>query len=583
MGPYASSSPSSARSDSESPSQPDTFGEANVASPAPTPCNATSQDPDSEDEYGPTFEALRAFASGDSGFEHVRSASALSQQDTPERAPRAGQSLQRQDTIAGINPGDPVIDPTKPEFDFYKWTRMFLKLMEEDDIRHARTGVSFKNLNVSGSGAAMHLQQTVASPAMALLHPRESSNIGRKSDKLILKDFNGTVKEGEMLVVLGRPGSGCSTFLKSLCGQLQGLHRSEDSVIHYNGVDQETFKRELRGEAVYSGEEEKHFPHLTVGQTLNFAAAARTPSARAKGIPRKEFARHMAQVVMTILGLDHTKHTKVGDDYVRGVSGGERKRVSIAELALAGAPVCCWDNSTRGLDAATALEFIRALRVGSHLAGMTQAVAVYQASQAIYDIFDKALVIYEGRQIYFGPAKDAKQYFEDMGWYCAPRQTTGDFLTAVTNPRERKPRKGYEAKVPRTALEFERYWQQSEDFKRMQAEVKEMDEANPGEPALQELRRAHRQAQAKRVPAKSPYTISVLMQIQLCTERAYQRMWNDKTSTMTTVIGQVIMALIIGSIFFKTPDTTGSFFDKGAVLFFAVLLNALMSITEING
>ena len=539
------------------------------------------EDEPSEDEA--MYEVMRTF-SGESGEDFARIATALSTHQTREAPERAETGLERKDTLAGIKFGDPVLDPTKPEFNFYKWVRMFMRTMEEEDIKRPRSGITFKNLNVGGSGAAMHLQKTVGAPIMSLLHPREAFRIGRKSEKLILKDFNGTVREGELLIVLGRPGSGCSTFLKCLCGQLQGLNMKKGSVIHYNGVEQGVFKKYLRGEAIYSGEEEKHFPHLTVGQTLDFAAAARTPSARVKNMSRREFAKHVAQVAMAVFGLTHTKNTKVGDDYIRGVSGGERKRVSIAELALAGAPIACWDNSTRGLDAATALEFTRALKIGSHVAGITQAVAIYQASQAIYDLFDKAVVLYEGHQIYFGPAKAARKYFEDMGWSCPPRQTTADFLTAVTNPKERKPREGYENRVPRTAEEFERYWQQSEAFKAMQAEIEEVEELNPpaGE-VMQELREAHRQAQAKRVPSKSPYTISLSMQIQLCTKRAYQRMWNDKTSTITTVCSQIIMALIIGSIFFNTPQTTDSFFSKGSVLFFAVLLNALMSITEING
>ena len=71
---------------------------------------------------------------------------------------------------------------------------------------------------------------------------------------------------------------------------------------------------------------------------------------------------------------------------VRGVSGGERKRVSIAEAALGGSPLQCWDNSTRGLDSATALEFVKSLRLSADLGGMACVVAIYQASQAIYDV-----------------------------------------------------------------------------------------------------------------------------------------------------------------------------------------------------
>jgi ATP-binding cassette subfamily G (WHITE) protein 2 (PDR) len=155
--------------------------------------------------------------------------------------------------------------------------------------------------------------------------------------------------------------------------------------------------REFKGEITYNQEVDKHFPHLTVGQTLEFAAGVRTPHSRARGISRQAFIKHMTQVVMTVFGLSHTRNTKVGNDFVRGVSGGERKRVSIAEMALAGSPIACWDNSTRGLDAATALEFTKALRVASNVSGMCNAVAIYQASQAIFDVFDKAIVLYEGQ------------------------------------------------------------------------------------------------------------------------------------------------------------------------------------------
>lgn len=112
------------------------------------------------------------------------------------------------------------------------------------------------------------------------------------------------------------------------------------------GIPQDTFIKELKGEITYNQENEKHFPHLTVGQTLEFAAKARAPSAeaRVKNIPRDTYAKHLTKVVMSVFGLGHTFNTKVGNDFVRGVSGGERKRVSLAEMALAGSPIACWDN-----------------------------------------------------------------------------------------------------------------------------------------------------------------------------------------------------------------------------------------------
>ena len=250
-------------------------------------------------------------------------------------------------------------------------------------------------------------------------------------------------------------------------------------------------------------------------------------------------------------------------------------------MALAGSPIACWDNSTRGLDAATALEFARSLRLTCNVNGMCHAVAIYQASQAIFDTFDKAIVLYEGRQIFFGPIGLAKAYFEEMGWYCPPRQTTGDFLTSVTNPEERKPREGFQSRVPRTAEEFESYWRKSQAYAHLLSEIKEHEE-EMGEAGLGAMRESHMQKQADHVRPKSPYMISPWMQVRLCVKRAYQRLWNDKVSTITTIVSQVIMALIIGSIFYGSPYSTASFFSKGSTLFFAILFNALLSITEIN-
>lgn len=89
---------------------------------------------------------------------------------------------------------------------------------------------------------------------------------------------------------------------------------------------------------------------------------------------------------MAIFGLTHTYNTRVGDDFLRGVSGGERKRVSIAEAALTGAKFQCWDNSTRGLDSGNAINFCRHLHLQADLLDVTSVVSLYQAPQAAYDV-----------------------------------------------------------------------------------------------------------------------------------------------------------------------------------------------------
>lgn len=152
------------------------------------------------------------------------------------------------------------------------------------------------------------------------------------------------------------------------------------------GIPRKAMCREFRGDVIYQAETDVHFPHLTVGQTLLYAALAKTPQNRLPGVSREEYARHVRDVIMAVFGLSHTLHTKVGNDFVRGVSGGERKRVSIAEVALTQSPVQCWDNSTRGLDSATALKFVHTLRLSVDIANTVAIVALYQASQPAYEV-----------------------------------------------------------------------------------------------------------------------------------------------------------------------------------------------------
>jgi ABC-type multidrug transport system ATPase subunit len=142
----------------------------------------------------------------------------------------------------------------------------------------------------------------------------------------------------------------------------------------------------LRGDVLYNAELDNHLAHLTVGETLTFAARARSVQHVPGGFRRQIFDTIRRDVMMAIFGLTHTINTRVGDSFVRGVSGGERKRVSIAEAALTGAKFQCWDNSTRGLDSANAINFCRNLRLQADLLGVASVVTLYQAPQSAYDV-----------------------------------------------------------------------------------------------------------------------------------------------------------------------------------------------------
>lgn len=498
----------------------------------------------SDDDFPGRFEPVRP---GDRE-ELTRIASSLSSSRRPSTLGRRDSTpITRMDTVDEMALEDPRIDPGHDKFDAYLWSRKRLRLIQQEGVEFPRASVTFKNMTVSGSGEALQLQETVGSVLTAPLRPGKFFSFAKKKEhKTILRNFDGVIKGGELLMVLGRPGSGCSTFLKTLSGELHGLDLDKESTIHYNGVEMQKMHSEFKGEVLYNQEVDKHFPHLTVGQTLEFAATARAPAHRLQGQTREDYVKEVTQVIMAVFGLSHTYNTIVGNDYVRGVSGGERKRVSIAEMALARAPIGAWDNSTRGLDAASALEFVKALRMASNLSGSCHSVAIYQASQAIYDVFDKVIVLYEGREIYFGPCKRADQYFINMGWDKPARQTTGDFLTSVTNPQERQARDGMDKQVPRTPDEFEAYWKKSPEHAALMQEIKDHETEFPvGHVAERDLAEKKREQQAKHVRPKSPYLMSVPMQIRLCTKRAYQR---SHAFPLLSNEGKILMVIGYGTI-----------------------------------
>lgn len=245
---------------------------------------------------------------------------------SPEKAPGPGSN-------PFLGSDDPRLVPGSGSFDHKSWIRSVLDLQSRNPDRFpGRTaGISFQNLGAFGFGTSTDFQRTVSSVMLeAGAIARRVFGMERQRKIQILRNFDGLVKSGEMLVVLGRPGSGCTTLLKVLAGQTHGLHLEPETNIHYQGIPRETMMKNFRGEVIYQAETDHHFPQLSVGDTLSFAARARAPRNRLDGVTREQWADHMRDVTMAVLGLSHTINTRVGDQYIRGVSGGERKRVSPA-------------------------------------------------------------------------------------------------------------------------------------------------------------------------------------------------------------------------------------------------------------
>ena len=135
--------------------------------------------------------------------------------------------------------------------------------------------------------------------------------------------------------MLGNPGSGCSTFLKTIANQRQEYY-SVDGSMHYDSVMPDELRQHFRGDVQYCPEDDVHFATLSVAQTIGFAARARTPRARV-GETRKQFADKATDMLATLFGLRHALATPVGDAAIRGVSGGEVRGV-LRQLRTSTAP-----------------------------------------------------------------------------------------------------------------------------------------------------------------------------------------------------------------------------------------------------
>lgn len=458
----------------------------------------------------------------------------------------------------------------------------FVRGAEEEGLHLRNSGVIFKDVVTKGIHASSSLQPTVANffsdPFISAKHL-----LFREKPKLrsILKGTTGFATPGEMVLVLGRPGSGCSTLLKTLGGEISSFV-SVDGEIHYDGIDQEMMMKKYKGDVIYNPELDIHFPHLTVDKTLKFAIGCKTPDKRVGDQTRKEYIENMRDVLATTFGLTHTYNTKVGNDFVRGVSGGERKRVSIAEAMAARGTVYCWDNATRGLDSSTALEFAQAVRISTNLLNSVAFVTIYQASQNIYETFDKVTVLYDGYQIYFGPITEAKEYFINMGFECPPRQASSEFLTSVTDPEGRTIRPGYEFKAPRTAKEFYDYWINSNNYKKLINEMDVYSRNIDQKRTLEIYENSQAQEQGKRQRNGSKFTVNLQTQLKLCIGRGFDRIYGDKAYVITQISCSIIQAFISGSLFYKTPLSNTGVFSLSSDIFFCSLYFTIMALAEIS-
>ncbi|XP_061365064.1 pleiotropic drug resistance protein 1-like isoform X2 [Gastrolobium bilobum] len=284
---------------------------------------------------------------------------------------------------------------------------------------------------------------------------------GKKKHVTILKDVSGIIKPRRMTLLLGPPSSGKTTLLLALSGKLDPNLKVSGSVT-YNGHGMDEFVPQRT--AAYISQHDVHIGEMTVRETLAFSARCQGVGSRydmLSELSRREkeanikpnsdidvFMKAIAaegqeaslvtDYVLKILGLDICADTMVGDEMLRGISGGQRKRVTTGEMLVGPENALFMDEISTGLDSSTTFQIVKSLRQYVHIFNGTAVISLLQPAPETYELFDDIILISDGEIVYQGPREHVLDFFESMGFKCPERKGVADFLQEVTSRKDQE-------------------------------------------------------------------------------------------------------------------------------------------------
>jgi len=358
--------------------------------------------------------------------------------------------------------------------------------------------------------------------------------------RVILDDVNVTFAPGRVNVILGGSGSGKSSLLNAIArrtqaGYLTRVQRTGDILVDGRLLSAAATRRLV---SYVMQDDTQLLPFLTVQETVDFAAQLRLPREWSR-----ERKRARAAEVLQQLGLRDCAHVLIGNGHVKGISGGQKRRVSIAVQILARPSVLLLDEPTSGLDAFMAQNVMRVLHQLAR-SGMTIVCTIHQPRSDLFELMEGICILSQGRVAYAGPGAEAVPYFGALGFPCPETLNPADYIVDITSVDLRTPAAEAESRA-RVARLIDAYAQHYGARRRRSSSEKAPPEddgaAAAGPPA----------AAALELDAPAPRRIFPLHAAALLVRRSYLNLYRQPLLVMARLM-QVAASGVIFTIFF-TP------------------------------